>query len=107
MCSRDCATGLCAANNRICQREVNVTEEYDVGDVVSWPAKKKLGGKQRVVSALGIVKQVGKKWVTVTSWGVDWRVKMEDMKLVAKPVKIPVHSAAASGSTQMDLFVTP
>ena len=65
------------------EAEVKVDLEY--GDVVTWRAKKKLGGRTVTVDALGRVSSMKRKWAQVRSWGVDWRVKAEDLTLVARP----------------------
>jgi len=59
--------------------------ELKEGDVVTWRAKKKLGGRTVTVDALGRVSSMKRKWAQVRSWGVDWMVKLEDLTLVSRP----------------------
>lgn len=81
--------------------EAEAEVELQEGDVVTWRAKKKLGGRTVTVDALGRVTSVKRKWAQVRSWGVDWRVKLEDLTLVSRPD----DGWAADGRAKPDPYV--
>ncbi len=55
------------------------------GDVVQWRTKRKNGIVNQQVDALGRVVSLKRKWAHVRSWGIDYRVKIEDLEYLATP----------------------
>ena len=61
------------------------TPTLQIGDVVQWRAKRKNGIVNQQVDALGRVVSLKRKWAHVRSWGIDYRVKIEDLEYLARP----------------------
>jgi len=62
-----------------------VDPDLEVGDVVQWRTKRKSGLAVMHVDALGRITDLKRKWAHVRSWGVDYRVKIEDLTWLASP----------------------
>ena len=62
-----------------------VEPDLTVGDVVQWRTKRKSGLSVLHVDALGRVSDLKRKWAHVRSWGMDYRVKIEDLTWLASP----------------------
>ena len=62
-----------------------VDPDLAVGDVVQWRTKRKTGLTVQHVDAIGRISSIKRKWAHVRSWGMDYRVKVEDMTWLATP----------------------
>ena len=62
-----------------------VDPDLAVGDVVTWRTKRKSGLSLEHVEAMGRISSMKRKWAHVRSWGVDYRVKLEDLTWLATP----------------------
>jgi hypothetical protein len=57
----------------------------EIGDVVQWRTKRKSGLVSQQVDALGRVVSLKRKWAHVRSWGIDYRVKIDELEYLARP----------------------